>query len=72
MITSRKLLLKAIKDIEQGREPANVARDPEQNRFVLVTCDDLVPNSIPWKAYVKTNVTAKLSSNGGGTEGGAS
>ena len=72
MITSRKLLLKAIKDLEQGREPANVARDPEQNRFVLVTCDDLVPNSIPWKEYVKTSVTAKLSSNGGGMEGGAS
>ena len=72
MITSRKLLLKAIKDLEQGREPANVVRDPEQNHFALVTCEDLVPNSTPWKEYVKNDVTAKLSSHDGGTEGGAS
>jgi phenylpropionate dioxygenase-like ring-hydroxylating dioxygenase large terminal subunit len=62
MIAARKLLLKAINDLREGREPANVARDPQRNHFQLVACEDLVPESMPWKEYIRAKTSAKKSS----------
>jgi hypothetical protein len=62
MIAARKLLLKAINDLREGREPANVARDPQRNRFQLVACEDLVPESMPWKEYIRAKMSAQESS----------
>ena len=52
IVISRKLLLKAIRDIQEGREPKNVVRDPEQNRFPeIVALFGPVPNSKGWREY---------------------
>jgi phthalate 4,5-dioxygenase len=59
VIVARKLLFKTIRDLQEGREPANVVRDPERNRFLIDASDDLVPASTPWKEYMKEK-TAKL------------
>ena len=59
VIVARKLLFKAIRDLQEGREPANVVRDPKRNRFLIDASDDLVPASTPWKEYIKEK-TAKL------------
>jgi phthalate 4,5-dioxygenase oxygenase subunit len=64
IITARKLLLNAIRDLQKGREPVNVARDPERNRFQLVACEDLVPESMPWKEYIREKISAQHSSRG--------
>ena len=53
LVAARKILFKAIKDLQQGREPANVVREPKANYFPIDTCSDLVPQSQPWKEYVK-------------------
>jgi hypothetical protein len=53
VVAARKVLLKAIRDLQQGREPANVVREPKANYFPIDTCNDLVPRSQPWKEYVK-------------------
>jgi len=53
VVASRKVLLKAIRDLQGGREPANVVRDPKANYFLIDACSDLVPQSQPWKEYVK-------------------
>jgi hypothetical protein len=64
MIAARKLLLNAIKNLQEGREPVNVARDPERNNFQLVACEDLVPESTPWKEYIRAKMSAKNSRRG--------
>jgi len=53
IVTSRKILFKAIKELQGGREPANVVRDPAANYFLIDACSDLVSQSLPWKEYVK-------------------
>lgn len=59
MIATRKLLSNAIKNLQEGREPINVARAPERNRFQLVACEDLVPESTPWKEYIRGKMAGK-------------
>ena len=59
VIVARKLLFKAMRDLQEGREQANVVRDPKRNRFLIDASDDLVPASQPWKEYVKEK-TRKL------------
>jgi hypothetical protein len=51
VVLARKVLLTAIKDLQEGREPANVVRDPSRNYFLLDACADVVPNSKPWKEH---------------------
>ncbi len=53
VVAARKVMLKAIKDLQAGKEPANVARDPKSNYFLIDACSDLVPHSRPWKEYIK-------------------
>jgi len=62
MITSRKLLLNAIQELQKGREPVNVAREPQRNHFQLVACEDLVPESTPWKEYIRGKIAEQNSS----------
>jgi hypothetical protein len=59
VVVARKVLFKAIRDLQEGREPANVVRDPARNRFVIDASDDPVPVSQPWKDYMKEK-TRKL------------
>jgi phthalate 4,5-dioxygenase len=62
MIAARKLLLKSIKDLQEGREPVNVIRDPRQHQIRLVACEDLVPESTPWKEHIRKKISAEQSS----------
>ncbi|HEY3117331.1 MAG TPA: Rieske 2Fe-2S domain-containing protein, partial [Chloroflexota bacterium] len=40
---SRKVMIKAMQDLQEGREPANVIRDPAKNQLPIATCSILVP-----------------------------
>lgn len=52
IVVSRKLLLRAIKEVQEGRAPPNVIRDPELNRFPnIVSTSGVIPRSINWKEY---------------------
>ena len=54
IIAARKLLLNAINDVKNGRDPQHVIRDPERNRFPhLLVLSELVPASTDHKAYVR-------------------
>jgi len=59
IIAARKLLLKSIADLQEGREPANVVRSTGQNPIRLVACEDLVPESKPWKEYIREKLYAQ-------------
>jgi phthalate 4,5-dioxygenase oxygenase subunit len=52
IIAARKLLEKAIRDVQQGRDPAHVSREPGQNRFPhLLVISDVIPDTADWKEY---------------------
>lgn len=52
IVAQRKVLLKAIKDVQEGRDPAHVIRDPKLNRFPhMVVYSAVVPASTSWKDY---------------------
>ena len=54
IIAARKLILNAIKDVQQGREPQHVVRDPKANTFPnLVVISDVIAKSADWKAYTR-------------------
>jgi hypothetical protein len=44
----RMILLKAIRDLQEGREPANVVRDPGQNHLPIRPLRAVVPLSMDW------------------------
>jgi len=55
IIAARKLILNAIKDVQEGREPQHVIRDPKANRFAnLVVLSDVIPKSRDWKEYTRS------------------
>jgi phenylpropionate dioxygenase-like ring-hydroxylating dioxygenase large terminal subunit len=52
LVMVRRSLLRAIRDLQAGTEPANVVRTPEANDFRdLVIKDGLIPMSADWRAY---------------------
>jgi hypothetical protein len=54
IVAARKLLEKAIRDVQEGRDPAHVAREPSENRFPnLLVISDMIPNTSDWKEYTK-------------------
>ncbi len=55
VVLARKVLLTAIRDLQEGREPANVVRDAGRNFFALDACADKVPGSRPWKEHIEKN-----------------
>jgi len=64
VIAARKILLNAIKELQSGREPVNVVREPGRNRSLLVACEDFVPESTHWKEYIRGKITAENSLQG--------
>jgi hypothetical protein len=51
---ARKLLLKAMDDVQSGKDPLHVIRDPKRNRFPhMVVISELVDSSIDWKDYAR-------------------
>ena len=54
IVAARKLMEKAIRDIQEGREPPHVIRAPSQNRFPhLLVISDMIPDTSDWKEYTK-------------------
>jgi hypothetical protein len=53
IIVARKVLLKAIRDLQQGLEAPNVIRDPRSNRFGIVAFKGVIPDSKGWKEYAR-------------------
>lgn len=54
VVAARKLLLKAMKDVQEGREAPHVVRSPDSNRFPhMVVLSEVVPNVTDWKEYTK-------------------
>jgi phthalate 4,5-dioxygenase oxygenase subunit len=54
IIAARKLMEKAIKDVQEGREPPHVVRNPSDNRFPhLQVISDLIPGSTDIKQHTK-------------------
>jgi len=54
IVAARKLLLQAIQDVQQGREPAHVARDPKMNRFPgLVVISEVISSDADWREYTR-------------------
>jgi hypothetical protein len=55
IVAARKLLEKAIWDVQEGREPPHVIREPSQNRFPhLLVVSDMISNSGDWKEYTRS------------------
>jgi phenylpropionate dioxygenase-like ring-hydroxylating dioxygenase large terminal subunit len=55
IVAARKLLEKAVKDVQAGREPPHVIRAPEENRFPhLLVVSDMISDDSDWKEHTKT------------------
>jgi hypothetical protein len=55
IMAARKLLEKAIRDVQEGREPPHVIRSPGQNRFPhLLIVSDMIPDNSDYKQYTKS------------------
>jgi hypothetical protein len=54
IVAARKLMEKAIRDIQEGREPPHVIRTGSENRApVFLVLSDMIPSSSDWKQYAK-------------------
>jgi phthalate 4,5-dioxygenase oxygenase subunit len=54
ILAARKLLEKAIRDVQDGREPPHVIRKPTENRFPhLLVVSDMISHASDWKEYTK-------------------
>jgi phenylpropionate dioxygenase-like ring-hydroxylating dioxygenase large terminal subunit len=54
LVVARKLLMKGIKDIQEGLDPPNVIRDPARNQFPQVfACATTVPAETDWRAFFR-------------------
>ncbi len=57
IIHLRKVMLEAIRDVEDGRDPRGVVRDVEMNDWPdLVARDDILPADLEWRDYWKHRV----------------
>ncbi|MBM2809812.1 MAG: hypothetical protein HW416_571 [Chloroflexi bacterium] len=50
IVTERKILLAAIRDLQEGRDPPTVVRDPEArpNDTLVARSDVVLPASVDW------------------------
>jgi phthalate 4,5-dioxygenase oxygenase subunit len=54
IVAARKLLEKAIRDVQEGREPPHIIREPSQNRLShLLVISDMIPSAGDWKEYTR-------------------
>jgi hypothetical protein len=54
IVIGRKLLTSAIRDIEEGRDPPALLRDPARDRFTtIVATSAVIPASLDWKDYCR-------------------
>jgi len=54
IVVARKLMLKGIQDVREGRDPQHIIRDPAKNNLThLFAYAGVVPNETNWKDYCK-------------------
>jgi hypothetical protein len=53
VVVARKVRIKAIRDLQEGREPKNVVRDPNLNEFRILSTRAVLPRSKNWKDFAK-------------------
>ena len=54
IVAARKLIFNGIRDVQAGREPQHVVRDPTANTFPnLVVISDVIAKSLDWKDYTR-------------------
>jgi hypothetical protein len=52
ILATRQRLLGAIREVQAGREPPHVVRDPAANRFDhIVVRDDVIPSGVDWRRH---------------------
>ncbi len=55
IIAARKMMERAIKDVQAGREPPHVVREVSANRFPhFLVISDMMPAGNDWKEYTRT------------------
>jgi hypothetical protein len=60
VIVMRKRMFQAIRDVQEGRDPPHVVRDPSANRFPeLVVLADVLPTDADWQAYLDERIAAR-------------
>jgi hypothetical protein len=65
IIASRKLLLNAMKDVKDSRDPQHVIRDSKSNDFShLQVISELIPAGVDWKQHVRERVAETRRSSG--------
>ncbi len=58
VVASRKVLMKAIRDVQEGIDPPHVIRDPEANRFPqIVATFGVIPSATPWQDHLEQLVS---------------
>jgi hypothetical protein len=54
IIALRRLFLKAVREIQEGKEPPHLVRDPADNRFAdLRSSKDLLPTGAAWRELLE-------------------
>lgn len=63
IVMARLQLLKAIHDVQQGRDPLHVVRDPERNHFshLFAVAMQILPASADWRTYWREPVAGQAS-----------
>jgi hypothetical protein len=57
IVAARKLLLNAMKDAKDGRDPQHVIRDPKSNQLLhLQALSEVVPTSVDFKQHVRERI----------------
>ena len=57
IVAARKLLLNAMKDATEGRDPQHVIRDPKANKlWHLQALSEVIPNSADFKQHVQGRI----------------
>jgi hypothetical protein len=58
IVAARKLLLKAVQDLEESKDPPHVVRDGRRNSFSdLVVLSELLSDGTDWKEYTRKRVS---------------
>jgi hypothetical protein len=56
IVAMRKMILRAIQDVQEGKDPPGVVRDETQNDFAdVIARDDMLPQEIDWRWHWKAN-----------------
>jgi hypothetical protein len=59
LVASRMLLLRSIRELQQGQDPPLFTRDPRNNPEIRLVAGGIpVPAGVDWRAYVKDQIVA--------------